>query len=439
MEEMQQITLDQWLSWKEDIREKLRETSENFVHIGYRLKQIRDSGMYNGEADIFGFAMKEYGLSKSTTSRFIAINERFSEGGNSLELRQEYKALGSSKLAEMLALPDTECQMITERTTVKEIRELKEFSRQQASEQEDGEGGTGVEEKKLTPLQKCLVDYFRDKREMLNAVIRAYREDALKMAAEVMNPSGYATHKKGLCYLFMYEYERGAAAKIMTAPEPRIMSWEELLGEVDCIFGGLYESGGDDVHGAYYGSNGGADENGLVQAPDPEEDKPETAESQDEGASVATSQREAESENVSEISAKDEDPGEDEPASDEADYDTAEDAGEPDQDVEGNEAPKGPEAAESQDGEASVATSQRDGEKEDKASETDVNIGALWFQIADLEMEIGIFVESYDETKAADGGIPLDELRTAYKKTIDMAAGMERLLMIVERGIGADE
>ncbi|MFH4294555.1 hypothetical protein WAJ58_25715, partial [Acinetobacter baumannii] len=75
------------MQWKEDIRRKLEETAGNFVYIGYRLKQIRDSGMYDGAADIFEFAEREYGLGKSTVSRFIAINGKYSEGGNSLELR----------------------------------------------------------------------------------------------------------------------------------------------------------------------------------------------------------------------------------------------------------------------------------------------------------------------------------------------------------------
>ena len=135
MEEYTQITLTEWMSWKEDIRQKLQETAGNFVHIGFRLKQIRNSGMYDGAADVFEFAQKEYGLSKSTVSRFIAINEKFSEGGNSLELREEYRNIGSSKLSEMLTLPDADCTLITEKTTVREIRELKEFNRQEVPEE----------------------------------------------------------------------------------------------------------------------------------------------------------------------------------------------------------------------------------------------------------------------------------------------------------------
>lgn len=259
MEGIQQVTLDQWTSWKEDIREKLKETAGNFVYIGFRLKQIRDSGMLGGAADIFEFALNEYGLGKSTTSRFIAINTKFSEGGNSVELRAEYKAIGSSKLAEMLTLPDAECQLITERTTVKEIRELKSFGRQQASEEEgEREEGRESEERQLSPFKKCLVDYFKDKADMLNAVIRTIcphggHGNAIKKAAEIMNPSGYGTHKKGICFMFMYDYHTGVKAKILTDPEPMAMAWGDVLAEVWDIFKNLYEDGECDIHKAYYG------------------------------------------------------------------------------------------------------------------------------------------------------------------------------------------
>ena len=122
MEEYTQITLNEWTEWKEDIRRKLQETAQNFVYIGFRLRQIRDSGMLDGCSDIFEFANREYGLGKSTVSRFIAINEKFSEGGYSLEMKSEYQAIGSSKLSEMLTLTEAECLLITEKTTVKEIR-----------------------------------------------------------------------------------------------------------------------------------------------------------------------------------------------------------------------------------------------------------------------------------------------------------------------------
>ncbi len=233
-----QITLDEWMQWKEDIRRKLAEAAGNFVYIGYRLKQIRDSGMFGGASDIFDFAQKEYGLGKSTVSRFIAINEKFSEGGNSLELKEEFRAIGSSKLAEMLTLSDSECLMITEKTTVKDIRELKQFSRQQVPE--------GLEETNYTPLQKCIIEFFsrKEMREILNKTLallmNAETTDNLKGAVELINPSGYATCKKGIIFLFMYDYHTGIKYKSMLEPNPVSMSWLDFVIEITKVYSEFY-------------------------------------------------------------------------------------------------------------------------------------------------------------------------------------------------------
>lgn len=244
MEEYTQITLDEWTQWKEDIRRKLAETAENFVYIGYRLKQIRDSGMYDGAADIFEFAKQEYGLGKSTVSRFIAINEKYSEGGNSLELKEEFRAFSSSKLAEMLTLPDAEIELITEKTTIREIRELKSFN-QQDLEPEQQEEQEEPEEQGWTPLEKCLIDFFESRRDMLNEIMHCLEKTIpqYKEAAEIMNPSGQSSHKKGIIFLFMYDWSTGVKYKSMLKPEPVSMTWEELLNEVYHIYG--YSTSGD--------------------------------------------------------------------------------------------------------------------------------------------------------------------------------------------------
>ncbi len=280
---MQQITLEQWISWKEDIREKLKETAENFVYIGYRLRQIRDSGMLDGAEDIFEFAKKEYGLGKSTTSRFIAINEKFSN--NSVELRPEYKAIGSSKLSEMLTLPDEECELITEQTTVSDIRELKRFIKE-SPENQNEEGSVATSQQvgeTLSPVQRCVADYFKDKKEVLNEILPEIAGENWNKAIELMNPSGFGTHKKGIVFLFMYEREKGVKCKIM-GEGIREYSWPDILKMTYAIYQPIFEQGETDVHGAYY----------------KEQEKPyeivdakvgETAENQNVEKSVATSQQ----------------------------------------------------------------------------------------------------------------------------------------------------
>lgn len=247
MEEYHQITLDEWTAWKEEIRQKLAETAQNFVYIGYRLKQIRDSGMYGGAADVFEFAQNEYGLGKSTVSRFIAINEKYSKEGNSLELKDEYKGFSSSKLSEMLTLPDSECELITEKTTVKDIRELKNFDRQQVTED-------AVKPEGESPLKTVIIDYFKDKRDDLNDIIRLIYDGMIKDAAELMNPSGIGTHSKGICFLFMYEYDKGIKYKLLMDPQPVSMSWHDFLQEVYAVYQSIWESGEGDVWSMYYGA-----------------------------------------------------------------------------------------------------------------------------------------------------------------------------------------
>lgn len=250
MEENTQVTMGEWNQWKEDIRQKLQETADNFVYIGYRLKQIRNSGMFGGCIDIFEFAKTEYGLEKSTTSRFMAINDKFSEGGNSLELKQQFRGLGSSKLSEMLTLTDGDCGLITEQTTVREIRELKNFSRQQAPEETVST---------YTPLQKCIIDFFSypTKKEMLDLTLgdigrNGGADEVCRRGAERINPGGYATHKKGIVFLFMYDYNTGIKYKLLSRPEPDSMSWGEFLQELLVIYGPCYSENDGAVWNNFY-------------------------------------------------------------------------------------------------------------------------------------------------------------------------------------------
>ena len=249
MEEYHQITLDEWSSWVEDIRTKLSETAQNFVYIGYRLKQIRDSGNFGGAEDVFEFAQKEYGISKSAVSRFIAINEKYSEGGNSLELKEQYKGFSSSKLSEMLSLPDSECELITEETTVKQIRELKNFDRQQP-ENVVSTDEADEDEDKPSPLELCIIDYFKDKKDMLNNVMALECDSKHKEAAEVMNPSGSASHSKGICFMFMYDYNTGIKYRLLTEPQPLTMTWNKFLETIYLIYCSAY--GQEDVWSEYY-------------------------------------------------------------------------------------------------------------------------------------------------------------------------------------------
>ena len=98
--EYTQLTLDDWMNMKEQLKKDLNGVAESFVRIGYMLRKIEEQQLYqkDGYDTIADFARKEYGLSSSTVSRFMAINAKYSIDGYSERLRPEFAGIGSSKL-----------------------------------------------------------------------------------------------------------------------------------------------------------------------------------------------------------------------------------------------------------------------------------------------------------------------------------------------------
>lgn len=113
---------------KNFIATSIKDIARSFVKIGYYLKYIKEKELYkeDGYRDIWEFAFDTYGISRSTASRYIAINDRFSEHGNSPVLAAAYQDYSKSKLQEMLYLTDEQIENVTPEMTVKEIREVRE-------------------------------------------------------------------------------------------------------------------------------------------------------------------------------------------------------------------------------------------------------------------------------------------------------------------------
>ena len=105
-----------------------QKASENFVLIGYQLKVARDTDILSesGYKNVNEFAQAEYGLDKSQVSRFIRINDEYSEGGYSDKLQGKYRQFGYTKLALMLTLPGVVADEITANFSKTEIQDIKE-------------------------------------------------------------------------------------------------------------------------------------------------------------------------------------------------------------------------------------------------------------------------------------------------------------------------
>lgn len=112
---------------KDIILESIANMTREFVAVGYYLKYVRDHEMYlaDGYASIWEFAEDLYGIQRSTCSRWMAINDRFSVQGNSPVLDERYRQYGKSQLQEMLYLDDKQIEEVKSEMTVKEIREIR--------------------------------------------------------------------------------------------------------------------------------------------------------------------------------------------------------------------------------------------------------------------------------------------------------------------------
>lgn len=112
---------------KDILREKLDHMKKNFIAAGYYMKYIRDHELFreDGYESIWEFAEDNYGIKKSTASRWMSMNDKFSQGGNSPVLAEEFRDFEKSQLQEMLYLDDKQIETVTPDMTVKEIREVR--------------------------------------------------------------------------------------------------------------------------------------------------------------------------------------------------------------------------------------------------------------------------------------------------------------------------
>lgn len=120
--------LKNYSEYKAALDKQIKESAEGFVKIGYLLKLAKDTDILKDSqySNVIEFAKAEYGIDKTMVSRFISINDRFSENGNSPVLRTTYQGFGYAKLAIMLQLPDTLNEELTPEYSKREIQTLKE-------------------------------------------------------------------------------------------------------------------------------------------------------------------------------------------------------------------------------------------------------------------------------------------------------------------------
>ena len=195
MGEYHQITISEYMEMKDEIRRELSNQAESFIRTGYYLRQIEDSEAFRqeGYASVYEFAEREFNLSKSTVSRLKAINKEFSEDGYSKLVDPRYRGIGKSILAEMLALPDPDRELVTPGTAREDVRELRRFNKEAEGAQAEPE--TGAAKAFWTMLDKDT-----EVAERVIEAIKSEKTDVEHLAAAVA-PSGSKMFRAGAQFL----------------------------------------------------------------------------------------------------------------------------------------------------------------------------------------------------------------------------------------------
>lgn len=178
--------------WQQELDTELVKSAESFVKIGYLLKVARDTDILanSGYGNVVEFAKARYGLDKTQVSRFIHINDRFSEDGNSAELQDRYKGMGYAKLTIMLQLPDEINEEISAEFSKSEIEDIKKEidEENKISDIEVWMEGTQEEAVKYNELGQVMYQLLHDMPELFTKIAQSSIETEELM--NILAPSG---------------------------------------------------------------------------------------------------------------------------------------------------------------------------------------------------------------------------------------------------------
>lgn len=193
--EYHQITLNEWMDMKDQLRRALNNFRQSYVIVGYILRQMDDSKAYEagGYKSVAEFAEKEHGLKPSTTSRWMSINKEYSLGGYSETLDPKYIDMNASQLVEMLSLPMEDRELITPDTSREDIRELKRFNKEESR----------TEAAAVSTMQEAFIEFLQKNPQEAAAVrslIQAGTTDAGHLS-EAAAPGGTKMFRSGTKFI----------------------------------------------------------------------------------------------------------------------------------------------------------------------------------------------------------------------------------------------
>lgn len=231
--------------YKEELTQELQRTAEGFVRIGYLLKVARDTNVLaeSGYKTVAEFAQAEYGIDKTQVSRFISINDKFSENGYSDRLQDQYKGFGYAKLTLMLQLPEAINEGLSPEYTKSEIQQIKD---EVDEERKISDLEVMMENRKVpggSLLKRVIEEIGKDDPELFVEMARVIRGEVPDDAMETMAPDGEKTYSvrvpaEGRIMLMLSEnscrmVNTRSGEKTETTIEEITEEWEKLITDCD--------------------------------------------------------------------------------------------------------------------------------------------------------------------------------------------------------------
>ena len=233
--------------FKKEVDSCVMATAEGFVKIGYLLKVARDTDILknSGYETMTEFAKSEYGIDASQTSRFIAINDKYSENGYAPSLDMKYKSFGVSKLSEMLSLPDVVTESLTADVTRQEIRDLKIEVKEEEKKSDletymERPNASGFSENEiLADFMKIYLHPFPDTFVKLVKTLKIEDkpEGDKNNVIDILAPSGHVTlmtRVEGIGRLMIVISGEDEDVKMVNirTQEKHIFSWDEFISGI---------------------------------------------------------------------------------------------------------------------------------------------------------------------------------------------------------------